>query len=260
VDQAIKQDPDPYYRVMDLSVSTYNDAKQAIHHKAIGGYHPAKMESYQDLIDVQLTPGQNLNAQVLNMLNTKYLIFNGQDGQPSYQPNPGACGNAWFVSNIKKVKTADDEMNALNAEQIGMPASDSTGNFKPLETAIVREKELNNIPTTFVKDSASIKLKTYSCNTLTYSVNNSNDGFAVFSDIYYPLGWRATIDGKPANIVKTNYLLRGLFVPKGSKEIVFNFMPETFVKTKTITAGSSYAILILIIGLLGLFIKKELKP
>lgn len=119
VDSQILQDKDPYYRVYDLSTDPYNDAMGAYHHKLVGGYHPAKMETFQDLIENQLQPGAKLNGEVLNMLNTKYLIFNAQGNKPMAQPNPNACGNAWFVNNVKVVENADQEMNALNAENLG---------------------------------------------------------------------------------------------------------------------------------------------
>lgn len=258
VDLDVKKDTDPYYRVFDLSRNVYNDAMQAYHHKCIGGYHPAKMESYQDLIDVHLTPGKKLNQQVLNMLNTKYIIFNAGN-QPVSQPNPGACGNAWFVRHIKKVNSADEEMLALDAPQIGDTAT-MVNPFQPLETAVVRNTELGNEPISFVKsDSAFIKLTEYSLNHLYFESSNPEDGFAVFSDIYYNLGWTATIDNKEAEIIKTNYLLRGLFIPKGNHTIKFVFMPNTYTKYRPLTMYSSYLILLLILGGVVLLVKDGMK-
>lgn len=256
VDLQIKQDPDPYYRVLDLSVNTYNNANQAIHHKCIGGYHPAKLENYQDLIDVQMTPGKMLNAEVLNMLNTKYII--GQN-QQAY-PNPTACGNAWFVNNIKKVKTADEAMLALNAGQIGDTAVVANA-FKPKETAVVREKELSaNDAISFTKDSSSqISLTEYSLNHLNFESNNNNAGFAVFSDIYYPLGWKAYVDNKEVKIINTNYALRGIYIPAGAHKVKFEFIPETYTKLKWLPGVSSILILLIILGLGGILIKQELQ-
>lgn len=257
VDRQIQTDKDPYYRVMDLTRDVYNDAFQTIHHKCIGGYSPAKLENIQDLIEVQLSPGKMLNGQVLNMLNTKYIIYNPQ--QPQIIPNVTACGNAWFVSTIKKVKSADEEMLALNAPQFGEPDTMSNS-FKPLQVAIVRERFLNqNSPSTFTKDSsAKITLTRYGLNDLVFKSSNNNDGFAVFSDMYYTPGWKATIDNKEVEIIKTNYLLRGLFVPKGEHTIEFHLMPETFVKTKSITYLGSSLILILMLAMGAYLIKNSL--
>lgn len=256
VDLQIKQDTDPYYRVLDLSLNTYNNATQAIHHKCIGGYHPAKLENYQDLIDVQMTPGRMLNAEVLNMLNTKYIITQNQQ----VYPNQTACGNAWFVNSIKKVSTADEAMLALNAGQIG----DTTvvpNSFKAKETAIIRAKELTAADAlSFTKDSSSqIALTEYSLNHLNFESNNQHDGFAVFSDIYYPLGWKAYVDNKEAKIINTNYALRGIYIPAGNHKIKFEFIPETYTKLKWLPGVSSILILLIILGLGGLLLKKELQ-
>ncbi len=257
VDQQIMQDPDPYYRVLDLSVNTYNNATQAIFHKCIGGYHPAKLEHYQDLIDVQLTPGKMLNAQVLNMLNTKYII--GQNQQAF--PNPEACGNAWFVNNIKKVSSADEAMQSLNANQIGDTVGMANA-FKPKQTAIVRTQELEGMtkPLSFTKDTSSrVTLTEYSLNHLNFESNNAHEGFAVFSDIYYPLGWKAYIDNEETPIINTNYVLRGIFIPAGNHKIRFEFMPETYKKLKWLPGVSGMIILLIILALGGLLIKDELK-
>ncbi len=257
VDLQIKQDPDPYYRVLDLSVNTYNDATQAVHHKCIGGYHPAKLENYQDLIDMQMTPGKMLNAEVLNMLNTKYIIAQNQQ----LYPNPSACGNGWFVNNIKKVKTADEAMLALNASQLGDTARVPNA-FDPKQTAVIREKDLSSDDAlSFTKDSSGqIKLTEYNLNSLNFESSNKHDGFAVFSDIYYPLGWKAYVDDKETKIINTNYALRGLYIPAGNHKIKFEFAPETYHKLKWLPGVSSLVILLLILGLGGLLLKQELKP
>jgi hypothetical protein len=223
VDEQILKDKDPYYRVQDLSTNTYNDARPAYFHKLVGGYHPAKMEIYQDLIDMQLSRN---NREVYNMLNTKYFIVPGQNKEPQVMPNPATCGNAWFVNQIKTVANADEEMLALNAPSLG---GDTTlkGDFNPRTTAIVKKDRLNNAAKlTFDKDStANIKLTKYGLNDLEFSSTNKNDGYAVFSDIYYDGGWSCLIDGKPAPIIRTNYVLRGVFVPAGNHKIEFHFLP-----------------------------------
>ena len=259
VDSQILQDKDPYYRVFDLSTDPYNDAMGAYHHKLVGGYHPAKMETYQDLIDQQMQPGKKLNAQVLDMLNTKYIIFNAQDNKPAMQANMNACGNAWFVQNVKTVPDANAEMQALDAENIGDTAQVANP-FRAKETAIVQQKLWKGNTTSFTTDSTSeISLTKYGLNDLTFASNNSNDGFAVFADIYYPLGWKAFIDGKETDIVKTNYLLRGLNIPKGKHEIVFKFHPDTYFKWGKVSLISSLLILLVLLGSIGLGVKNEMK-
>nr|MBP6314615.1 YfhO family protein [Chitinophagaceae bacterium] len=259
VDNQILQDKDPYYRVYDLSTDPYNDAMGAYHHKLVGGYHPAKMETFQDLIDNQLQPGSKLNGEVLNMLNTKYIIFNAQGGKPAAQPNPNACGNAWFVNTVQLVDNADAEILALNAENIGDTAK-MANPFRAKETAIVQKKHWKTGTTNFEKDSSrQIALAKYGLNNLTFASSSSKDGFAVFSDIYYPLGWKAFIDGKEANIVKTNYVLRGLAIPAGNHKIEFVFKPETYFKWGKVSLISSILILLVLLGGLGLGIKNGLK-
>ena len=252
VDAQIMQDPDPYYRVLDVSKNTYNDAIQAYFHKSIGGYSPAKMEIYQDLIDMQMggAHSKGYNAQVLNMLNTKYIIFKGPQQQPVYQPNPDACGNAWFVEEVKWVKTADEEMLALNAAPLG-DTSTSDNDFKPRQTAVVRatsefEKELSGYQ--FGKDSAAnIRLTKYGLNDLSFESSNGKDGFAVFSDIWYPYGWEAYVDGQQTPIIRANYVLRAIKVPAGVHKIEFHFRPKSFKTGNTIALFSS----IILVALLG---------
>jgi hypothetical protein len=246
VDNQILADKDPFYRVQDFTTDAYNDAKPAYFHKMVGGYSPAKLESYQDLITVQLSKN---NREVYNMLNTKYFIIPGQDRQPQLMPNPEACGNAWFVNNVKMVNTADEEMLALNAPSL----SDSTlkGDFIARNTAVVRNTFKDKIATTsFVKDStAKIALTKYSINDLTYQSNNAQAGFAVFSDIYYDGGWHCTIDGKETPIIKTNYVLRGANVPAGKHEIVFKFVPPASSKGRTLALlGSGLSLAIIALG------------
>lgn len=250
VDQQIMQDKDPYYRVLDVSRNTYNDAIQAYFHKCIGGYSPAKMEIYQDLIDVHLGGTQSqgkFNAQVLNMLNTKYIIFRAGQQQEVYQPNPGALGNAWFVNEVKWAKNADEEMLLMAAPSLGDTQTVDNA-FDPANTAIVRanfEKQLSGYQ--FGKDSnASIRLTKYGLNDLQFVSQNASDGLAVFSDIWYPYGWEAYIDGKQVEIIRANYVLRAIKIPAGNHQIEFRFRPQSFATGNTIAMISS----ILLIGLL----------
>ncbi len=257
VDMQIKQDPDPYFRVFDLSRDPFNDAMGAYHHKLVGGYHPAKMERYQDMIDNHLS-GNKLNAQVLNMLNTKYIIFNGQQNQTAVQANPDACGNAWFVENVRIVKDANEEMLALDAPSLG--SIDTTATFNAKTTAVVQQKNWNGSQTTFAKDeSATLKLTQYGLNKLSFESNNTQSAFAVFSDVYYPLGWKAYIDGKESDIIPTNYVLRGLHIPAGKHQIEFVFHPDTYFKWGTPTLISSILILLVLAGGIGLGIKNGMQ-
>lgn len=258
VDQQILQDKDPYYRVFDLSVDPFNDANGAYHHKLVGGYHPAKIERYQDLIENHLS-GNKINGEVLNMLNTKYIVFNGNNG-PQAQPNPEACGNAWFVEQVKLVKNADEAMTALNANSIGDTAVVLNG-FKARNMAIVQEKDWNNAGATqFVRDSAAaIQLKQYGLNSLQFTSNNTQAGFAVFADVYYPLGWKAFIDGKETPIVASNYVLRGLHIPAGQHNIEFKFEPQSYLKWGTPTMAASILIWLVLAAGIGFGIRNAAK-
>lgn len=255
VDQQIKQDPDPYYRVLDLSVNTNNNAMQSAHHKAIGGYSPTKMEVYQDMIDVHMSG--EYNKEVLNMLNTKYIISpQGQNGQPVPIPNREACGNAWFVSEVEWVETADEEMLALNAEKLG--SQDTMANaWRASKTAVMRTEFKDEVgASSFVKDSTSIvKLDKYGLNDISYYSNNSHEGLAVFSDIYYPFGWKAYVDGNETPILKANYLLRAVKLPAGEHKIEFKFRPEKFYFGDKVAMVSSILLILLTLISIGMAVK-----
>lgn len=251
---------DPYYRVLDLSVNTNNNAVQAVHHKAIGGYSPAKMEIYQDMIDVHM--GRQYNSAVLNMLNTRFIISpQGQGGQPVAIPNQEACGNAWFVNEIQWEETADDEILALNAEQLGSQDTMADA-FRPLQTAVLRTKYKDEIgKTTYTKDSSAfVKLDQYGLNNISYYSKNSNEGFAVFSDIYYPYGWKAYVDGAETPIYKANYILRALKLPAGEHKIEFKFHPQRFYTGDTIAIITCVLLLLSVAVSIFMMMKEEKKP
>jgi hypothetical protein len=211
-DLQIKQDTS-YYRVFDQTTDPWNSSRCAYNHNSVGGYHPAKLALYQDLIENQLGKG---NMEAFNMLNTKYFIVQGQgnNAAPVAQQNPGAYGNAWLVKSIKQVANADAEMTAL----------DSVNN----SVAIIDKREASKITAQPQYDStASITFKQNLNDYLKYESNAATNQFAVFSEIYYPYGWIATVDGKETPIVRTNYLLRGINVPAGKHTIEFNFKPHT---------------------------------
>lgn len=258
VDQEILKDKDPYYRVFDLSRDPYNDAIQSYFHKAVGGYSPAKMEAYQDLIDVHLSRGYN--SEVLNMLNTKYIIFNGgPNGQAVFQPNPAACGNSWFVNDVRYVQTAQEEMKAMNAPGIG-DTTQIPGAWSARNTAVVRKEfaaSLDNKNSFTIDSAAFIKLDKYGLNDISFVSSNSQEGLAVFSDIYYDKGWKAYIDGQETPIIKANYVLRALRVPAGNHKIEFHFRPELFMKTNNLAMIGSILIYLMLGGALYLEIRKK---
>ncbi len=226
-----------YYRVLNLAFpggngytlsvgNTFNDAIASYKHNTIGGYSPAKLGLYQDLIENQIYKniekwGANLTVKdsfpVLNMLNMKYVIVPDQQDPKQTQAviNPYAMGNSWLVKEIKFVTNADEEMASLNS-------------FDPAQTAFVDEKFKSSIPFMPVYDStASIKLVQNNNDEIKYAFNAAGNQFAVFSEIYYPLGWEAYIDGKKTPYVKTNYALRGLAIPAGKHSIEFIFDPAS---------------------------------
>lgn len=257
VDQQILQDKDPYYRVLDVTKDVYNDASGAYFHKMVGGYSPAKMEIYQDLIDVHMSG--KFNAQVLNMLNTKYIIFGGgNNGEAAAMPNPDACGPAWFVSETKMVNTADEEITSLNGNILGDTAMPANA-FDAKKTVVLRktyDKDMNGY--SFGKDSAaSIQLTKYGLQELEYASNNSQNGVAVFSDIYYPHGWTAYVDGKETPIMKANYVLRAIKVPAGQHKIEFKFHPETFYSGEKIAMVSSILLLFICVGGVAMAARKR---
>ena len=258
VDAQIMQDRDPYYRVLDLSKDVYNDATQAYFHKAVGGYNPAKMEIYQDLIDVHMN-GQSFNPQVLDMLNTKYFIVPaGQQGSSQQvAPNPEANGNAWFVSNIKEVATADEEILSMKAGKLGDTVH-NPNDWNSKETAIIRKTfapQIQGLQPS--KDpSAYVRLAKYGLNEISYSSSNAKEGLAVFSDIWYPYGWKAYVDGKETPIIRADYVLRALRLPPGNHQIVFKFHPQKFYTGNTLAGISSFLLYALLIVAIVFGIKR----
>ncbi|MFM2386563.1 MAG: hypothetical protein RL660_1320 [Bacteroidota bacterium] len=255
VDLQIKKDPALFYRVHDLSTDPFNDAKPAMFHNLIGGYSPAKMQTYQDMITYHLSKN---NAEVLNMLNCKYIIL-GNPGQERAIPrDKEACGNAWFVPQVKLVPDAQAEIDALAAPSL----SDSTmkGDFVAKAVAIVREdqKSFFGNTTSFTTDSsAKLVLTKYALNELEYSSSNKNAGFAVFSDIYYKDGVKAFVDGKETPIVRTNYVLRGLPLTAGDHKIKFVVEPPGQTALHKVSSISSFLVIAVVLGLLFLALRKE---
>ncbi len=234
-DKIILQDKDPNYRVFDMSGGDpFQDSKPSYFHKSIGGYHPAKIGIYDDLATYQLNG--KLNVQVLNMLNTKYIVQRSQDGKGTTPyPNPGALGNCWFVKAVKFVNGPVEEMKALDE-------------FSPRDTAIV-DNSFKNIVTGIVTpdSSASIKQTSFDNMAIKYESNSNTTNLAVFSEIYYR-DWKAYIDGKETPIAKANYVLRALVVPAGKHTIEFKFEPKVFNTCFTISKYASWSLFILLIA------------
>lgn len=205
--QILKAEPNGrgFYRVFDLSVNTFNDAKSCFYHNQVGGYSAVKLSRYQDMIEYHI--GKN-NIEVLNMLNTKYFIT--KDGK--VQQNPAANGNAWFVSDINYVNTDLEEINALN-------------DIQTKNTAVIKKDEFEEVTTG--DGNGKIVLKSFSPEKMVYQSEANEDQFAVFSEIWYDAdpGWIASIDGQEVPLTRVNYILRGMEVPSGSHEIIMEFKP-----------------------------------
>lgn len=263
-DQALASDTSDY-RVLNLSADIFNDAITSYFHHSIGGYNPAKLWRYQDLIDYQLVPEiqriqtsfqgkKSLDSSVyallesspvLNMLDTKYYIL-----APSMPPIPNraAAGNAWFVNEIRWVPNADSEMTALT-------------HFDPRSTAIIDQRfkaRLDDFHPA-ADSGASITLTSHSPNEMQYTAVNTTAGFGVFSEVYYPAGWLAYIDGKETPIIRVNYLLRGLKIPAGAHKIDFKFHPPLFYTAEKISGISSVALMLLVLAGLAWALLREIR-
>ena len=237
IDKQILQDKELNYRVMDLTKNTFNDASTSYYHKSIGGYHGAKLRRYQDVIDHYLggnKVGSNGFWNVLNMLNTKYLIY-PQGNKPAANINPDAFGNAWIVSDIKWVATPNEEIAAIE-------------NTDVKKTAIIND-EFKNVINEFKPSNSlgTIRLDSYKPNELIYSFNSSKDELVVFSEIWTSKGWTLWIDGKESPLIRADYILRAAVIPAGNHEIMMRYEPKIWKVGNTIQFISS---LILILGLI----------
>jgi len=232
-DNQIKSDTG-YFRVFDQAGGDpFQDSRTSYFHNSVGGYSPAKLGLYNDLIEHQLSKG---NMEVFNMLNTKYFIVGGQNNQPVAQMNPGANGPVWFVKALKYVNNADEEMMALDS-------------LHSKDTVVIDKREQSKVSgTTGFDSSASIQLVKNINDNITYQSKAATNQFAVFSEIYYPNGWKAYIDEKETPIVKVNYALRGLNVPAGNHTIRFTFAPPSY------NLGNTLSLIAGIISLISLLI------
>ena len=278
VDRLIHEDKDPEYRVLDISVNTFNDAIQSYHHKCIGGYSPVKLQRYQDLIDRYLSKetgsiyavaGKASTIQeiedglpelkAVSMLNGKYIIL-GADLPPVR--NHKAFGNCWFVSDAVRAETPDDEIALLGSTDLRTTAVIGD-DFSWAREAIVNSNVLSE---TDAKPACqSIILESYAPNELQYKFRTDYPAAVIFSEIYYPKGWKAWIepagtygkvkDGRyvptdeavPAGIFRADWLLRGIILPAGEGRIVMRFEPESYIVGANVSRASSAILLLLLI-------------
>jgi hypothetical protein len=232
-----------YFRVANFMVDPMNDGSTSYFHKSIGGYHAAKLGRYQELFDFQIAKN---NIEVLNMLNTKYFIFDDGSQRETVQQNPDNNGNSWFVNIIKVVANANEEILSLDSLQTKKEAV--------IDSRFITSDFVKEYP----KDSnAIINLTSYKANEMVYEYNSSINQFAVFSEIYYKDGWNAYIDGALTPHYRVNYVLRGLEIPKGKHTIEFKFEPTVIKKGNTISLLSYALLLIIPVG--WFFIEKKKK-
>jgi hypothetical protein len=257
-----------YYRVLNLSVSPFNDASTSLYHKSIGGYHGAKIERYQELIDSSIiqdlffyqtaisTAKSMADIQpallrlssnnALKMLNAKYFII---DGKMAPEINNNAMGNAWFAETPLLAANPNEEISLINK-------------FDPAKQAIIDTRfkdQITNV-TYPVTPGDKIELTSYKPNELVYKYTSAGEKLAVFSEIYYPAGWKAYIDGTEKPYFRTNYVLRGMIVPGGSHEIKFEFKPSSYYVGDTVSLACSLIFILLVAGYFGYSLRNKTKP
>ncbi|MBQ3766070.1 MAG: YfhO family protein [Bacteroidales bacterium] len=262
VDQVIKADPDPSYRVLDLTVNVFNSSIPSYHHKSVGGYSPAKLQRYQDLIGHYLNAEINAIYQsmqgissiqdaeknlpstpVLNALNTRYIILGGE-----YPPvvNANALGNAWFVDGVVPAASPDEEIAFLGSVDLRRQAV--IGKDMPAVTAAPADS------------TDAIVLTSYAPNELRYHYTALADRLAVFSEIYYPEGWKAEVDGVPVDVLRADWTLRAAQLPAGTHDLVMRFEPASYrIGANVSRASSIVLILLLLLSLGGLFLPARKK-
>jgi hypothetical protein len=257
VDQIIKADEDPQYRVLDLTVNVFNSSVPSYHHKNVGGYSPAKLQRYQDLIEQylsgeinglykQLNEAQEIedvanwmahHTPVLNALNTRYVILDG-----GYPPlvNEAAYGAAWFVDSVVEAANPDEEIALLGAVDLRHQAV-VDGRSVPAMTTVI-PGETGDL----------IEMTSYAPNELHYRYNAATDRLAVFSEIYYPNGWHATVDGEPVDLIRANWTFRAALLPAGEHEVVMTFLPDSYRQGAAVSRATSIGLLLLLLLSLGM--------
>ena len=264
-DKIICRDKALDYRVLNLASNTFNENETSYYHKSIGGYHPAKLRRYQEMIDAHIAPEMQKTMQavaaaggdmtkvngdsifpVLNMLNTKYFIMPLQGGQTVPVQNPYAYGNAWFVDEVKYVNNANEEIEGVGKVNLRHVAVADAKFKEQLDQSVKQD------------DTSVVKMIQYKPNNLTYEVKSSKGGVIVFSEIYYP-GWTATVDGEPVELGRVDYILRALNVKAGSHKVVLDFHPQSLKNTETVAyIGYGVLVLLIIIGI-GVEVKRRKK-
>lgn len=282
VDEIIHEDTDPNYRVLDISVNTFNDAIQSYHHKSIGGYSPVKLQRYQDLIERYITDeiydiyGAVENAvtiqdiennlpelKVISMLNGKYIIVG-----PNYSPvrNPYAYGNCWFVEDFVPAATPDEEIALLASTDLR-------------KTAVIGDDfAWARLPQAYgLSNDIAIQLTHYAPNELRYSFSNDTERAAIFSEIYYPKGWKAwiepegaygkvsgghyqpTAEGRPVELFRADWMLRGALIPEGEGQLIMRFEPDSYQLGENISRATSILLILLLLASVALIIRQHPK-
>lgn len=244
-EELLAMETDPNYRVLNLTTNTFNESRTSYYFKSIGGYHAAKLRRYQDLIDQHIS---KMNMPVLNMLNTKYFFVPGQDGQVQVQRNPDAMGNAWYIDSLFVVDTPNEECDALGTINLRNSAVTDV-KFKSFTEGFVPRHD----------STATIKLTDYAPNRVEYDCSAAEAGVVVFSEIYYPYGWKAFIDEKPVEHFRANYTLRALNVPAGQHHIRFIFDPDSVRNGAKVNIACYIIMYLTIFGFAGWGIYRSVK-
>src|SRR5690554_6605915 len=241
-DIQILEDED-YFRVYDATSSAFNSARASYFHNALGGYHAAKPGRMQELFEFYISKG---DIGILNMMNVRYIIVQNQNGGPVAQRNPYANGNAWFVENVQPAENANDEIRLLDS-------------LDTKKTAVINREFLVKIPNQEIErdSSATIELFNYKPNHLVYETESTTEQLAIFSEMYYPYGWNAYINGELVEYFRANYLLRAMVVPAGHHQIEFKFEPKVIQTGSTISLVSTLFFVLITIGGSVIYRKKK---
>ncbi len=244
-DEQILKD-EGHYRVYDATTNAFNSGRASYYHNALGGYHAAKPGRMQDLFEFYISKG---NIGILNMMNVRYIITQTKNGGPVAQRNPYANGDAWFVENVLPAENANEEIQLLDS-------------LDTKKTAVINKEFLSKIPSQKIErdSTATIELFSHQPNKLVYETSTKSPQLAIFSEVYYPKGWNAYINGKPTEYFRADYLLRAMVIPPGNNKIEFIFEPKVIQTGSTISLASSIIFLLIFLsGLYFAFRKKEVK-
>ena len=252
-DEYVMKQSQPHDRVLNLQVSPFQDGTTSYFHASIGGYHAAKLKRYQDIIDRQLSPEINNlvtdlqngrrafnNTGALNMLNTRFILAGPTPN--AVIENPQALGSAWLVSNVKQVDTPNEEIAAIDSTNLSTTAIVDQSKFKVADT---------------YSSAGTIQLTSADLNEMVYEADVPAQSLAVFSEVYYPEGWTATIDDQEAPIIRANYVLRALEIPPGKHTIRFHFAPTSYRLGNAVTVGASVLLLLALLGSIGWSFKQR---